>query len=104
MNSNYNLPINIGNPQEITIKQAAEIIKKLIPESTSVIEYRDLPEDDPMQRKPDITKAQTILDWNPTIDLEDGLVQTIIYFKNHLATNYKIICDETNTNISQSNK
>lgn len=104
MNSNYNLPINIGNPQEITIKQAAEIIKKLIPESTSVIEYRDLPADDPMQRKPDITKAQTILDWNPTIDLQDGLVQTIIYFKNHLATNYKIISDETNTNISQSNK
>jgi dTDP-glucose 4,6-dehydratase len=87
MNSNYNLPINIGNPHEITIKQAAEIIKKLIPESNSVIQYRDLPSDDPMQRKPDITKAQTILGWNPTVDLQDGLLETIQYFKNHLATN-----------------
>jgi UDP-glucuronate decarboxylase len=104
MNSNYNLPINIGNPQEITIQQAAEIIKKLIPESDSVMEYRDLPVDDPMQRKPDITKAQTILGWNPTVDLQDGLIQTIKYFKNHLAINYKIISDETDTNVSQSNK
>jgi len=87
MNSNYNLPINIGNPQEITIKQAAEIIKKLIPESSSVIEYHDLPADDPMQRKPDIKKAQTILGWNPKVDLEDGLLETIMYFKNHLAAN-----------------
>jgi UDP-glucuronate decarboxylase len=87
MNSNYNLPINIGNPQEITIKQAAEIIKKLIPESSSVIEYHDLPADDPMQRKPDIKKAQTILGWNPKVDLEDGLLETIGYFKNHLAAN-----------------
>jgi UDP-glucuronate decarboxylase len=104
MNSNYNLPINIGNPQEITIKQAAEIIKALIPESNSVIEYCDLPADDPMQRKPDITKAQTILGWNPIVELQDGLLQTIQYFKNHLSTNYKIKSDETYGNISQSKK
>lgn len=87
MNSNYNLPINIGNPHEITIQQAATLIKNLIPESTSVIEHRDLPADDPMQRKPDITKAQKILGWNPEVDLQYGLLETIQYFKHLLENN-----------------
>ena len=75
-------PINLGNPDERTIKQIAEKIKELIPESTSNIVYNDLPSDDPMKRNPDITKAREILDWNPKVQTEHGLQSTIDYFKN----------------------
>ena len=79
MNSKYNLPINIGNPYEITILQLAETILK-ITNSNSKIIFKDLPSDDPKQRKPDITKAKTILNWIPKISLENGLKATIKYF------------------------
>lgn len=79
MNSKYNLPINIGNPYEITILQLAETILKLTNSNSKII-FKDLPSDDPKQRKPDITKAKTILNWNPKISLEDGLRSTIEYF------------------------
>ena len=59
----------------------AEKIKELIPESTSSIVYNDLPSDDPMKRNPDITKAQEILGWNPTVETDNGLHSTIDYFK-----------------------
>ena len=75
-------PINLGNPDERTIKQLAEKIKEFIPESTSNIVYKDLPSDDPMKRNPDITKAREILGWNPTVETNNGLQCTIDYFKN----------------------
>ncbi len=73
-------PINVGNPGEFTMLQLAETIIRLT-NSTSKIIYMPLPSDDPMQRKPDITKAQNILGWNPTVQLETGLQRTINYFK-----------------------
>lgn len=83
MNSDeFTGPINIGNPYEITIKKLSEIIKQKIPESTSSIIYKELPSDDPIKRKPDITKAKRILNWEPTVDLEDGIIKTINYFKS----------------------
>jgi len=74
-------PINLGNPEEFTIKELAnEVIS--ICGSDSKFEYLQLPEDDPRQRKPDITRAQTMLDWTPTILLRDGLARTVDDFKN----------------------
>lgn len=80
----YRGPINIGNPHEITIKELAEIILKIIPVSKSIIKYNDLPSDDPTKRKPCIEKAKNLINWEPKICLEDGLTRTINYFK----TNY----------------
>jgi UDP-glucuronate decarboxylase len=74
-------PVNLGNPQEFTIKQLAEKILEKIPESKSKIIFEDLPQDDPKQRKPDISLAKEKLDWEPSIKLEDGLVKTIEYFR-----------------------
>ncbi len=78
-------PVNIGNPVEFTIKELAEMVLKFIPESTSKIVYKDLPQDDPKQRKPDISLAKEKLSWEPTIKLEDGLQKTIDYFKHKLS-------------------
>lgn len=82
MNREYSVkgPINIGNPNEITINELTKKIKKLLPSSKSNIKYLDLPCDDPLQRKPDITKAKEILEWYPTVSLEEGLIKTIFYF------------------------
>ncbi|MDP2944285.1 MAG: SDR family oxidoreductase [bacterium] len=74
-------PVNLGNPEEFTIKELAETVLRLIPESKSRIIYKDLPADDPRQRKPDITLAKTKLDWEPKIKLEEGLKKTIEYFR-----------------------
>ena len=82
--SDYHLPVNIGNPQEITIKEFAEEIIALTGCDQKVI-YQDLPKDDPKQRRPDITKAQTILGWNPKIERAEGLKRTYEYFKKYLA-------------------
>lgn len=76
-------PVNIGNPGEFTIKELAENILKLIPESTSKIVYEPAVADDPKQRKPDISLAKEKLNWEPIIKLEDGLKETIKYFKAH---------------------
>jgi UDP-glucuronate decarboxylase len=73
-------PVNLGNPDERTILQLAELIISMTG-STSEIVYRDLPENDPVRRKPDISLAGKLLDWQPAIKLEDGLQQTIDYFK-----------------------
>lgn len=85
MNSSDDItgPINIGNPGEFTIKELAEKVIE-ITGSKSKLVYRPLPSDDPMQRKPNIEKAQSILGWEPTIKLEDGLVKTIAYFDAEL--------------------
>ena len=83
MNSNYIGPINIGNPREITILELAEKIIELT-DSKSEIIFKELPEDDPVRRCPDITKAKEILGWEPKIGLEEGLTKTIEWFKNIL--------------------
>ncbi len=80
MNSKESGPINIGNPNEFTIKELANIIIKKV-QSNSKLSYVSLPQDDPLQRKPVIDKAQIKLNWNPKIDLEEGLENTINYFK-----------------------
>lgn len=74
-------PINIGNPKEMTIKELAETVIKLVG-SDSIIEYLPLPADDPKQRQPDISRARALLDWEPKISLEEGLKATIDYFKD----------------------
>lgn len=73
-------PVNIGNPNEFTILQLAQKVIELTG-STSKIIYQALPSDDPMQRQPDISLAKKELDWSPTIELEEGLVKTIEFFK-----------------------
>jgi len=75
-------PVNIGNPEEFTIKELAEKVLKLIPDSRSKMIYKDLPSDDPRQRKPDISLAKAKLGWEPKIKLEEGLKKTIEYFRN----------------------
>jgi len=77
--SNYNLPINIGNPNEITINDFAKEILKLTNSDQKII-YKPLPENDPLKRKPDIELANTILNWNPKIQREEGLKLTYDYF------------------------
>ncbi len=74
-------PVNIGNPNEFTIKDLAEKIIELIPESQSKIIYENLPKDDPKRRRPDISLAKEKIDWEPSILLEEGLKKTIDYFK-----------------------
>lgn len=79
--SDYHLPMNIGNPDEISIKDFAEEIIELTG-TTSKISYENLPEDDPKQRQPDITKAKQILDWQPKVGRKEGLKITLDYFKS----------------------
>jgi len=76
-------PVNIGNPHEITIDQIARTIIDLVG-STSRIVYRPLPVDDPRQRRPDITRARTLLGWEPKVELEDGLRRTVGYFRTKI--------------------
>ncbi len=75
--------INLGNPNEKTIKEIAEIIKELTQSKSAIIE-QPIDEDDPKKRKPDISRAKLILDWHPTVDLMTGLTKTIEYFKAQL--------------------
>jgi len=73
-------PVNIGNPNEFTIKELAELVIELTGAKSKII-YEPLPADDPMQRQPDITLARKTLNWEPTIQLREGLLKTINYFK-----------------------
>src|SRR6478609_6131744 len=79
--SDYAMPVNIGNPNEISLKEFAEEVLQLT-ESKVKIVYKPLPVDDPKQRRPDITKAKEILGWSPTIDRAEGLKRTYEYFKS----------------------
>jgi dTDP-glucose 4,6-dehydratase len=79
--SDEHLPVNIGNPNEFTILECAQMILKVIG-SKSQIRYEPLPQDDPKQRRPDITKARQLLGWEPQVDLETGLRKSLDYFKN----------------------
>jgi UDP-glucuronate decarboxylase len=77
-------PVNLGNPEEFTIRQLAEIVVE-ITGSVSKIVHRPLPTDDPKQRQPDISKAQELLGWRPTVPLREGLTKTAAYFEDLLA-------------------
>jgi dTDP-glucose 4,6-dehydratase len=78
-------PVNIGNPHEVTMEAIARTIIRLTG-SRSQIVYRPLPVDDPKQRRPDITRARTLLKWEPKIELEEGLLKTVDYFREKVAT------------------
>lgn len=79
--SDYTLPVNLGNPQEITVLEFASEILRLVNNPKAHIVFKELPVDDPKQRRPDITKARTILGWEPKVDREEGLRRTYEYFK-----------------------
>lgn len=80
INSNYHYPLNIGNPDEMTILELAEKIKKFTNSKSNIV-YHDLPVDDPLVRRPDITKAKKILNWEPKINFDEGIQKTIEWFK-----------------------
>ncbi|MBD1875704.1 SDR family oxidoreductase [Nodosilinea sp. FACHB-131] len=80
MNGDYIGPVNLGNPDEYTILQLAQTIQAMVNPDADLI-YKPLPQDDPQRRKPDITRAQTFLDWNPTVPLQEGLKLTIDDFR-----------------------
>ena len=83
MQSNVNDPVNIGNPQEMTIEDIARMIIKLTGSKSQIV-YRPLHEDDPKVRQPDITRARTLLGWGPKVGLEEGLTRTLEYFKTQV--------------------
>lgn len=80
MMSDYNMPVNIGNPTEMTMLQFADEIIRATKSKSKII-HKSLPQDDPKQRKPDITKAKKILGWSPKVPLAEGMEKTIAYFK-----------------------
>jgi nucleoside-diphosphate-sugar epimerase len=80
MMSDYGLPVNIGNPREMTMLEFADQIIR-VTRAKSRIVFKPLPQDDPKQRKPDITKAKKLLKWEPKVQLAEGLQKTIKYFR-----------------------
>ena len=83
MLSDTNEPVNIGNPHEVTIEEIARTIITLVGSKSRIV-YRPLPVDDPKQRRPDITRARTILGWEPKVGLEEGLLKTVEFFKSKI--------------------
>src|SRR5688572_7738119 len=83
MESDVNDPVNIGNPHEMTIEDIARAIIKLAGSNSQLV-YRPLPEDDPKVRQPDITRARTLLGWEPKVSLEEGLTKTLDYFRTQV--------------------
>ncbi|HEV3164356.1 MAG TPA: UDP-glucuronic acid decarboxylase family protein [Isosphaeraceae bacterium] len=75
-------PVNIGNPSEITVLELAHEILAMVPDTTSTVVYRELPQDDPRRRRPDITRAQELLGWSPKIERSEGLRITLDYFRS----------------------
>ena len=82
LNTDYSDPVNLGNPSEITVLQLAQEIIALVEGTQSSLIYEDLPQDDPKRRKPDITRAQTLLGWQPVVDRAVGLERTLEYFRS----------------------
>ncbi len=76
-------PINLGNPEEYTILETARLVKKLTGSKSEIV-FKELPKDDPARRRPDITRAKTLLDWQPEISFEEGLKKTIEWFKKNI--------------------
>ncbi len=86
MLSTEEYPVNLGNPHEMTIAEFANLIRDMTGSRAGVV-YQDLPQDDPKQRRPDITKAQTLLGWNPVVGFEEGMGLTVQYFRGVHARN-----------------
>ena len=80
MLSKCNEPVNLGNPREFTILQLAKLLTKLTQTKSKII-YKPLPQDDPRQRKPDISRAKKFLNWRPAVELEEGLIKTLEWFR-----------------------
>lgn len=87
MESSESGPVNLGNPHEITIGDLARIVLHMVAETVSGIVYNPLPKDDPTRRRPDISLARRVLGWEPKIPLEQGLKETIAYFRDALRDN-----------------
>ncbi|HEY4492511.1 MAG TPA: SDR family NAD-dependent epimerase/dehydratase, partial [Acidobacteriota bacterium] len=85
MISDYNEPVNLGNPHEMTIQQMAEKVIAMTGSSSQCV-YESLPVDDPKVRQPNIERAKRILGWAPKVGLDEGLISTIEYFKQKLQT------------------
>ena len=81
LNTDFHEPVNLGNPAEITVLQLAQEIIALVEGTKSTIIYEDLPQDDPKRRKPDITRAQNLLGWQPTVERSEGLRRSLEYFR-----------------------
>ena len=101
MNSSQTGPINLGNPGEYTILQLAQTIQKMVNPNVQV-QYEPLPQDDPRRRKPDITKAKELLDWQPTVALQAGLEKTIADFRDRMAANGTLSPDLPKTIVTAS--
>ncbi|HEX8915644.1 MAG TPA: hypothetical protein VF796_25040, partial [Humisphaera sp.] len=84
MESDFHEPINLGNPQELTILDIAKEVLSLIPESKSKITHHPMPPDDPKVRKPDITRARQILGWQPVVSRREGLAKMIEFYRGSL--------------------
>jgi dTDP-glucose 4,6-dehydratase len=92
MLSDEHLPTNIGNPQEITILQFAERVREHFPDAPPII-FEPLPQDDPKQRCPDISKAKRLLGWEPKVGLKEGLQMTLEYFKENFAKDQRVVVE-----------
>jgi dTDP-glucose 4,6-dehydratase len=84
MESDFIEPINLGNPDEVTILQIAREIIDLVPGTTSKVVYQPMPPDDPRVRKPDITRAKQVLGWSPTVPRREGLAKMIEFYRDEL--------------------
>ncbi len=84
MDSGESGPVNLGNPYEVTVGDLAKQVLEMIPEAHSQIVHKELPQDDPVRRRPDITRAERMLGWSPTVPLADGLQSTIAYFREQV--------------------
>lgn len=84
LHSDYQYPVNIGNPSEITIKEFAEEVIDLVGNPEAHVSFQELPEDDPKQRRPDISLANKILDWHPVVSRKEGMSKVLAYFKEEL--------------------
>jgi dTDP-glucose 4,6-dehydratase len=84
-NSEERLPVNLGNPVELTILEFAERIRRLMGVNAQIV-HKELPSDDPKRRQPNIAKAKQVLGWEPKVNLEEGLRETVEYFRSKLVT------------------
>ena len=84
INSGYHMPLNLGNPEEMSILELAENIKRLSKSKSNII-FQGLPLDDPAVRRPDITRARNVINWEPEVSFKEGIDKTIKYFKEKLS-------------------
>jgi nucleoside-diphosphate-sugar epimerase len=83
MDVEFHQPVNLGNPEEYTMLQLAQLTQELVGSKMPLV-YQPLPQDDPRQRRPDITRAKELLDWEPRVSVREGLARTIAYFRDLL--------------------